>query len=143
MSSRAVAMHSNSLHISCQSYPLGSYRQGFGVSYRQGLGVSLCEQISHVSFLFLLLQIPASQLSLVHNFKKFFTSNWVSRSPFYNAPVICSLVATVPPPPPRTHQRGRVGNSQAKVWGNYFSSVPPPPTYRGNDGVLTLGSLPQ
>ena len=45
-----------------------------------------------------------------------------------------SFVTTAP------HLWGRVGDSRAKVRGNYFQVSP---LCRGNDGVLTLGSLPQ
>ena len=48
-----------------------------------------------------------------------------------------SFVTTGPPATPT----GRVGDSQAKVWGNYiFNALQ---YSRGNDGVLTLVSLPK
>ena len=50
-----------------------------------------------------------------------------------------SYVTTTPPPHTHTHihLRGRVGDSQVKVQGNYFLIVP-----RGNNKDLTHGSLP-
>ena len=42
-----------------------------------------------------------------------------------------SFVTTAP------HLRGRVGDSRAKVWGNYYLIVM---AVQGNDRVLTLGS---
>ena len=38
------------------------------------------------------------------------------------------------PPSPHTHLQGCVGNSQAKLQGNYYFIVP---TVRGNAGALT------
>ena len=46
-----------------------------------------------------------------------------------------SFVTTAP------HLQGRVGDSLAKVRGNYFSSVPA--VQEKYDGFLTLGSLPE
>ena len=41
---------------------------------------------------------------------------------------------------PHPHLWGRVGDSRAKVRGNYFLIVP---TVQDNDRVLTLGSIPK
>ena len=49
--------------------------------------------------------------------------------------VLHQIFATTAP-----HLRGRVGDSRDEVQGNYFSSSS---QWRRNDGVLTLGSLPQ